>query len=201
MHPEDRVKIDFITPVAFFKFNRMPQGLSGAPATFQRLMEKTVGGMNLIQGLVYLDDIIIFGKTLEEHEEHLKKVLKRLHDDGFKLFLEKCHFCQPSINNLGHVVSAEGVATDPQKLEAVTSWSRSTNVTKLRTFVGFRSYYRRFVERIAKIANLSNELLKNEDDNPDLTKPAKPTHIFQYPHENITHTLQAPIYKNTDCTP
>lgn len=68
----------------------MSQGLLGAPAIFQRLMEKTAGNMNLIKVLVYLGDIIIFGRTLGEHEEHLEKVLKRLHDEGLKLSLKKC---------------------------------------------------------------------------------------------------------------
>uniref|UniRef100_A0A8C5WC41 ribonuclease H n=1 Tax=Leptobrachium leishanense TaxID=445787 RepID=A0A8C5WC41_9ANUR len=117
MHPEDREKTAFICPLGFFEFNRMPQGLTGAPATFQRLMEKTVGDMNLIEVLVYLDDIIVFGKTLEEHEQRLEKVLKRLHEEGLKLSLEKCQFCLPSVTYLGHVVSAEGVSTDPRKLE------------------------------------------------------------------------------------
>ncbi|XP_073455926.1 LOW QUALITY PROTEIN: uncharacterized protein [Aquarana catesbeiana] len=92
MSPEDKEKTAFITPVGFYEFNRMPQGLSGAPATFQWLMEKTVGDMNLIEVLVYLDDIIVFGRTVEEHEERLEKFLKRLHEEGLKLSMEKCQF-------------------------------------------------------------------------------------------------------------
>lgn len=72
---EDKEKTAFISPVGFYQFKRMPQGISGAPATFQRLMEKAVGDMHFLQVIVYLDDIIVFGKTLEEHEYHLLKVL------------------------------------------------------------------------------------------------------------------------------
>uniref|UniRef100_A0A8C5LZN7 ribonuclease H n=1 Tax=Leptobrachium leishanense TaxID=445787 RepID=A0A8C5LZN7_9ANUR len=188
MHPEDKEKTAFICPLGFFEFNRMPQGLTGAPATFQRLMEKTVGDMNLIEVLVYLDDIIVFGKTLEEHEQRLEKVLKRLHEEGLKLSLQKCQFCLPSVTYLGHVVSAEGVSTDPRKLEAVASWPRPRNVTELRSFLGFCSYYRRFVGGFAKIAQPLNKLLQKEttkegckvsDKNPSAPGPRKARESIQ----------------------
>uniref|UniRef100_A0A8C5QI26 ribonuclease H n=1 Tax=Leptobrachium leishanense TaxID=445787 RepID=A0A8C5QI26_9ANUR len=188
MHPEDKEKTAFICPLGFFEFNRMPQGLTGAPATFQRLMEKTVGDMNLIEVLVYLDDIIVFGKTLEEDEQRLEKVLKRLHEEGLKLSLEKCQFCLPSVTYLGHVVSAEGVSTDPRKLEAVASWPRPRNVTELRSFLGFCSYYRRFVGGFAKIAQPLNKLLQKEtteegckvsDQNPSAPGPRKARESIQ----------------------
>ncbi|KAK9401817.1 hypothetical protein NXF25_010173 [Crotalus adamanteus] len=131
MHPEDREKTMFICTLGFYEFNRLPQGLSGAPVTFQRLMERTVEDMKLIEVLVYLDDIIVFGETLEQHEEHLKKVLTSFHEEGLKLSLEKCQFYQPSVTYLGYVVLADGVAMDPAKLEAVVSWPRPQNVAEL----------------------------------------------------------------------
>ena len=82
MANEDKEKTAFICPLGFFQFERMPQGITGAPATFQRLMEKAVGDMNLLQCLIYLDDIIIFSHSLEEHEERLFKVLDRLEEYG-----------------------------------------------------------------------------------------------------------------------
>lgn len=87
MKEEDKEKTDFICPLGFYQFERMPQGITGAPATFQRLMEKAVGDMNLFQVLVYLDNSIIFGKSLEEHEERLLKVLDTLREVGLKIFL------------------------------------------------------------------------------------------------------------------
>lgn len=145
MSEADKDKTAFICPLGFFQFERMPQGITGAPATFQRLMEKAVGDMNLIQVLVYLDDLIVFGRTLEEHEERLLKVLSRLEECGLKISIDKCQFCQPQVKFLGHIVSASGVSTDPEKVRAVTHWKKPIDLKSLRSFLGFCGYYRRFI--------------------------------------------------------
>lgn len=160
MKEEDKEKTAFICPLGFYQFERMPQGITGAPATFQRLMEKTVGDMNLLQVLVYLDDLIIFGKTLEEHEERLLRVLDRLAEAGLKLSLDKCQFCQPQVSYLGHIISADGVATDPSKVEAVKNWPQPANLKSLRSFLGFCGYYRRFIENYSAIVRPLTELTK-----------------------------------------
>ncbi|KAK7889282.1 hypothetical protein WMY93_024842 [Mugilogobius chulae] len=160
MAEEDKEKTAFICPLGFFQFERMPQGITGAPATFQRLMEKTVGDMNLLQVLVYLDDLIVFGKSLEEHEERLLKVLDRLGEAGLKISLDKCQFCQPQVKYLGHIVSAQGVSPDPQKIEAVTTWPQSRDLKSLRSFLGFCGYYRRFIANYAAIVRPLTELTK-----------------------------------------
>ncbi|KAL7824891.1 hypothetical protein SRHO_G00343510 [Serrasalmus rhombeus] len=159
MSEADKEKTAFICPLGFYQFERMPQGVSGAPATFQRIMEKTVGDMNLLEVLVYLDDLVVFGATLEQHEQRLLKVLNRLKEEGLKLSLDKCQFCQPSVSYVGHIVSQQGVSTDPKKTEAVTSWPRPTTVTTLRSFLGFCGYYRRFVKDYSKVAFPLNQLL------------------------------------------
>uniref|UniRef100_A0A8C5Q2D4 ribonuclease H n=1 Tax=Leptobrachium leishanense TaxID=445787 RepID=A0A8C5Q2D4_9ANUR len=122
MKVDDQEKNAFICPLGFYQFTRMPQGITGAPATFQHLMEKTVGDMNPRECLVYLDDLIVFGKTPEEHEHRLLKVLDRLEAGGLKLSLDKCKFARSSVTYVGHKVSAQGVATDPAKIEAVVNW-------------------------------------------------------------------------------
>lgn len=167
---DDQEKTAFICPVGFYQFQRMPQGICGAPATFQRVMEKTVGDMNLLEVLVYLDDLIIFGRTLEEHEERLLKVLDRLQGEGLKLSLDKCTFCQTSVSYVGHIVSQDGVSTDPSKIEAVKSWPRPQNVTELRSFLGFCGYYRRFVKDYSKISYPLNQLLQGCLPNKSLKK-------------------------------
>lgn len=156
----DKEKTAFICPVGFYQFERMPQGICGAPATFQRVMERTVGDMNLLEVLVYLDDVIVFGRTLEEHEQRLLKVLDRLKEEGLKLSLDKCQFCCPSVTYLGHIVSKDGIATDPSKIEAVKSWPRPKNITALRSFLGFCGYYRRFVKDFSRVCHPLNQLLQ-----------------------------------------
>ncbi|XP_052469911.1 uncharacterized protein LOC128026690 [Carassius gibelio] len=160
MSEEDKEKTAFICPLGFYQFERMPQGITGAPATFQRLMEKAVGDMNLIQVLVYLDDLIVFGKSLEEHEERLLKVLDRLAQVGLKVSLDKCQFCQTKVKYVGHIVSAEGVATDPDKVKAVSTWPQPTDLKSLRSFLGFCGYYRRFIANYAAIVRPLTELTK-----------------------------------------
>ncbi len=160
MAEEDKEKTAFICPLGFFQFERMPQGITGAPATFQRLMEKAVGDMNLLQVLVYLDDLIVFGRSLEEHEERLMRVLDRLEEVGLKLSLDKCQFCQPRVKYVGHIVSADGVATDPEKLEAVSKWPKPTDLKSLRSFLGFCGYYRRFIANYSAIVRPLTELTK-----------------------------------------
>uniref|UniRef100_A0A1A7ZLV7 Gypsy retrotransposon integrase-like protein 1 n=1 Tax=Nothobranchius furzeri TaxID=105023 RepID=A0A1A7ZLV7_NOTFU len=177
MAEEDKEKTAFICPLGFFQFERMPQGITGAPATFQRLMGKKVGDMNLLQVLVYLDDLIVFGESLEEHEERLIKVLDRLGEAGLKISLDKCQFCQPQVKYLGHVVSAQGVSPDPQKIEAVTTWPQPHNLKSLRSFLGFCGYYRRFIANYAAIVRPLTELTKgyaptqkSKKKSPDLNK-------------------------------
>lgn len=160
MKEEDKEKTAFICPLGFYEFERMPQGIIGAPANFQRLMEKAVGDVNLLQVLVYLDDLIIFGKTLEEHEFGLLKVLDRLREVGLKISLDKCIFCQTKVKYVGHIVSGDGVATDPSKVETVATWPRPTDLKTIRSFLGFCGYYRRFVCNYSAIVRPLTELTK-----------------------------------------
>ncbi|CAL9701263.1 unnamed protein product [Knipowitschia caucasica] len=151
MEEEDKAKTAFITPLGFWEFNRMPQGVTNAPSTFQRLMEKCMGDLHLKEVLVFLDDLIIFSDSLEEHERRLMRVLNRLKEYGLKLSLEKCKFFQSSVKYLGHVVSARGVETDSEKVSALKSWPIPQTLKELRSFLGFAGYYRRFISGYAAI--------------------------------------------------
>uniref|UniRef100_A0A8C2FI69 Gypsy retrotransposon integrase-like protein 1 n=1 Tax=Cyprinus carpio TaxID=7962 RepID=A0A8C2FI69_CYPCA len=160
MAPEDKEKTAFICPLGFYQFERMPQGVTGAPATFQRLMEKVVGDMNLLQVLVYLDDLIVFGRTLQEHENRLLKVIDRLKEAGLKISPDKCQFGQAKVKYVGHIVSTEGIAADPEKIKAVTTWPQPVDLKSLRSFLGFCGYYRRFIADYAKIVKPLTDLTK-----------------------------------------
>lgn len=116
-------------------------------------MERTVGDMNLLEVFVYLNDLTMFGATLEEHEQRLLKELDCLMEEGLKLLLDKCQFCQPSVSFVGHIVS-----TDPKKTEVVTTWPRPTTVTALRSFLGFCGYDRCFVKDYSKVASPLNQI-------------------------------------------
>lgn len=116
---EDRPKTAFTTPFGTWQFKRLPQGLTNSPATFQRTMEKVMAGINLEEVIAFLDDLIIFSDTLEQHEERLMKVLNRISEFGLKLSPSKCKFFQMSVKYLGHVISADGIHPDPDKIAAV----------------------------------------------------------------------------------
>ncbi|KAL2086104.1 hypothetical protein ACEWY4_017163 [Coilia grayii] len=149
---QDKAKTAFCTPFGLFEFNRMPFGLCNAPSTFQRLMERIFGDERFSSLLLYLDDIVVFSTSFESHLKRLDLVLQRLQQHNLKLKLAKCNFFQSKVNYLGHVISAEGVSTDPEKIRAVVEWKRPRTLTELRSFLGFASYYRRFVEGFAKCA-------------------------------------------------
>jgi len=145
-----------------YRYKTMPFGLCNAPSTFQRLMDVALSGLHLEVCLVYLDDIIIFSKTVDEHLERLVRVLGRLRSAKLKLKPEKCSLFQTSISFLGHVISAEGVATDPAKIKAVLEWPVPTSVKEVRSFLGLAGYYRRFVRDYASIAAPLHELTKKD---------------------------------------
>ena len=146
MAPKDREKTAFCTQEGLFEFNVMPFGLCNAPATFQHLMDCVLAGLQWSSCLVYIDDIIIVGRSFEEQLHHLQQVFDRLKSAGLKIHPSKCHFLQKKVNFLGHIVSTEGV---PQTLP-VKEWPTPTQVSKRDTAV--LNYYRRFIKNFATIA-------------------------------------------------
>ena len=113
----DQQKTVFTTPMGLFEFSRMPFDLVNAPAMFQRLMSTVFNGMNFESVLLYLDDVIVFSSSVEEHITRLTKVFQRLREHNLKLKPAKCHFLKRSVQYVGHVVSAEGIETNPDKID------------------------------------------------------------------------------------
>ena len=111
-----------VGPLGFYKCVQMPFGLTNALATFQCLMETCLGEMHLKWCIVYLDDIIVFSKTPEEHIERLRGVFQKLSTAGLRLKPSKCEFFKSQVTYLGHIVSKNGIETDPQKIEAIKEW-------------------------------------------------------------------------------
>lgn len=159
VHPADKEKTAFVTPMGLYEFNRMPMGLCNAPGTFQRLVESCLGDQNFETVLLYLDDIIIFSSSFEAHIDHLDLVFSRLGDFNLKVKPTKCSLFQSKVHYLGHVISEGGVSPDPGKLQAVETWVAPQNITQLRAFLGLVGYYRRFIKDFAKIAAPLNSML------------------------------------------
>ena len=152
MEHGDREKTAFCTPEGLFEFNVMPFGLCNAPATFQRLMNTTLAGLLWSACLVYLDNIIIIGRTFEAHLQNIAQVFERLRQAGLKLQPAKWTFCRESVAFLGHIVSRDGVTTDPEKTEKVLAWPTPTCQRDVQQFLGLANYHRWFVRDFARIA-------------------------------------------------
>jgi hypothetical protein len=160
MHPEDQHKTAFQTHHGHFEFKVMPFGLSGAPATFQSAMNSTLAPLLRKCVLVFFDDILIYSKTWEDHMQHVAQVLHILYTEQWFIKLSKCAFAKQQIAYLGHVISKDDVATDPTKIEAVSSWPVPVNCKELRGFLSLAGYYRKFVKNFGVIARPLTDLLK-----------------------------------------
>lgn len=139
----------------------LPFGLINAPSVFERLMERLMAGLTFISLLIYLDDIIVYSKTFESHLENLREVFQRLREANLKLNPKKCCLFRTEVSFLGHRVSADGIATDPAKIQAIQDWPRPRNVKEVRQFVGLASYYRKFLYQFAQICTPLHKLTEH----------------------------------------
>jgi hypothetical protein len=193
-----RIKEDDIPKTAFkmrfghYEFTVLPFGLTNAPGIFMSLMNGVFCEYldKFVQ--VFIDDILIYSRTTEEHDEHLRLVLQCLREHKLYGKLSKCSFYQSRIHYLGHVISGEGIVVDPAKVEAIMEWPAPMNVTEVRSFMGLAGYYRRFVEGFSKIANPITELQKK---NKKFVWTEKCAEAFRRLKELLT---TAPILKVPD---
>lgn len=146
MKHEDIQKTTFTTHLGHYEYVVMPFGLTNAPATFQTLMNTILAALLRKFALVFFDDILIYSQSITDHVEHLRTVLSTLRQHQLFAKLSKCIFGQSEIEYLGHIVSRQGVATDPTKLAVIQKWPESTSVTELIAFLGLTGYYKRFIK-------------------------------------------------------
>ncbi|XDV20421.1 hypothetical protein PO909_025751 [Leuciscus waleckii] len=158
--PKDREKTALTTPLGLYEFQRMPFGLCNAPATFQRLMQRCLGGQVHDSLLIsFDDDVVVYSPDFDTHISHLEQVFEKLAAHGLKLQPHKCSLFQRKVTYLGHVISGEGISTDPEKTVVVENWPIPFTIKQVRSFLGFVGYYRRFVKGFSKIAAPLNALL------------------------------------------
>ena len=156
---EDVPKTAFRTRYGHYEFLVMPFGLTNAPATFMHLMQQTFRKYLDDFVIVFLDDVLVYSRSKEEHDKHLRIVLETLRENKLYAKLSKCEFYSKEISFLGHVINEHGIKMEPSKVDAVSKWPQPKNVHDIRSFLGLAGYYRRFVKDFSKIASPLTELL------------------------------------------
>jgi hypothetical protein len=162
VEPQSREKTAFSCYKGHYQFIKMPFGLNNAPATYQRCMDVILMGLKGIDCLVYLDDIICFSATMEEHVQKLEAIFERLDQANFRIQPEKCVFATDTVDYLGHVCTPFGIRPDPNKIKAIRSYPVPKTVRDVRAFIGLAGYYRRHVRNFAEIARSLTNLTKKD---------------------------------------
>uniref|UniRef100_A0A3B1JCD7 ribonuclease H n=1 Tax=Astyanax mexicanus TaxID=7994 RepID=A0A3B1JCD7_ASTMX len=161
LHEEDKKYTAFSSPLGLHEYNRLAQGLCNSPATFMRMMLTIFGDQNFLSLLCYLDDLLVFARSEEESLQRLEMVFQRLREHNLKLSPSKCQFLRRKVKFLGHIVSKEGVATDPAKVEAIVNITEqqlmendgvTPSAEKIRSFLGMAIYYQHYIEHCSTLA-------------------------------------------------
>lgn len=160
MDPKDIHKTAFSVEHGHYEFLRMPMGLKNSPSTFQRVMDNVLKDLQNEVCLVYLDDIIVFSTSLQEHMVNLEKVFKKLRESNFKIQLDKSEFLKLETEFLGHVITTEGVKPNPNKIKAIANYPLPKTITEIKRFLGLLGYYRKFIPDFARITKPMTQCLK-----------------------------------------
>jgi Reverse transcriptase (RNA-dependent DNA polymerase)/RNase H-like domain found in reverse transcriptase len=162
IHEEDVEKTAFRTRYGHYQYRVMPFGLTNAPATFQALVQDILRPLLDKSVIVYIDDILIYSKNEEEHQRHIRQVLEILRKHQLYGKINKCEFFKNSVEYLGHIISATGIATDPKKVDTIKDWPEPRNLKELQSFLGLCNYYRHFVAQYSKIAAPLTDLTQKD---------------------------------------
>ncbi len=154
--------IAFVISWELYQFNVMPFGLTNAPATFQRLMNYVLYDYLNNFVIVYLNDILVYSDTFDEHINHLKKIFTKLREANLIIKLKKCKFGQRKIKFLGYMIGTDGLRTNPENIEKIINCPVPTDVTGVRKFIGLCNYYRKFIKGLSKLSKPLRRLLKKD---------------------------------------
>jgi hypothetical protein len=158
--PSDIPKTAFSTRYTLYEYLVISFGITNAPAYFMYLMN-SVFMLELDKFvIVFIDDILIYSKNLEDHARHLHIILQRLREHYLYAKFSKCEFCLDTVKFLGHTISSDGISVDPSKVQEVMDWKPPTSVHQIRSFLGLAGYFHRFIPNFSKIAKSMIELLK-----------------------------------------
>ncbi|KAK3509746.1 hypothetical protein QTP70_008378 [Hemibagrus guttatus] len=158
----DEWKTAFVTPTGHYEYRVMPYGLANAPSVFQDFMHEVLRDFLHKFVVVYIDDILIYSRSMADHQRHVAEVLHRLRDHNLFLKAEKCLFHQPTVQFLGYVIDRSGVRMDEKKVTAVRDWPTPTTVKELQRFLGFANFYRRFIRGYSSVTSPLTNLLRNK---------------------------------------
>lgn len=162
MDPSHAHKTAFSTPHGHYEFTRMPFGLKNAPATFQRLMDQVLCGLQGTELFVYIDDIVVYASSLHEHDIKIQKLMDHLRNAKLLLQPDKCEFLRHEVTYLGHIIGSEGVRPNPEKTAAVKNFPIPRTAKNVKQFLGLAGYYRRFIPNFSGLTKpLTNLLKKN----------------------------------------
>jgi hypothetical protein len=162
LREEDKEKTAFSSNDNHWQYVRMPMGLKGAPSTFQKLMNTTLSGLQGTTCFAYLDDALISGKTIQEHNDRLRQVFTRFREASLQLQPDKCEFSKREVKYLGFVITGKGLKPDRQLVEKVLDFPVPKTVKEVKSFCGLSSYYRRFIPNYSKISTPLNKLLRKD---------------------------------------
>jgi len=197
LEESSKLKTAFSSRSQQYCFNRMPFGIAAAPATFQRLMNKVLDDLNWKIAIVYLDDIIVYSRTKEQHIENLKCVFEKIEKSGLKIKLEKCAFLKQEVKFLGHVLTKEGLSTDPEKTKAIMEMEAPKCVKQLRSFLGLCNYYRRFIKNYSFLSGPLEKLCSSTNKNLEWNKDCDEKFNFLKQKLMTTPILAFPDYQKS----